>query len=510
MEEVQTNPYILAATFANGIKLNTGVLPKKTLMWSPRIGFNYDLYGDRSLQIRGGTGIFTGNIPFVWIVSQSGDAGMLQTTLALNGQANTPGPFNPDPRAYLPATQPVPGSFVPSSTDALAPNFKFPQTWKSSLAMDTKLPWGSTFTLEAILNKDLRTPYFQNINLVAPAALNVSGYPDNRMIYPNANNQKYINPLKTTAVPATSVIDPTGTSAFTAIQLTDGTKGMYFSLSALLQKQFNKGFSAFMSYTKTINSNLFDGSGDQPGSAWNITPTNSLHGTNVAELSYASYALPDKLNAGFTIRKEYFKHLATSLSLVYSGAIAGRFSYTYSGDFNRDGVNGNDLIYIPKNPSEITFVSKTYSNGVTYTPQQQSDLFFNYVSQDKYLSKHMGQYAERNGGQYPWSNEVDVRVLQDVFVNLGKYRNTIQFSLDIFNFGNLLNSNWGKAKSVNAPSILTVTNISSYSPGGSTKPTFTLAQDPIKGGPVTQTYRDVVGISSTYYMQFGLRYLFGN
>jgi outer membrane receptor protein involved in Fe transport len=508
VEEIQTNPYILAATFANGVKLNTGVLPKRTLMWSPRIGFNYDLYGNRSLQIRGGTGIFTGNVPFVWIVSQSGDAGMLQTTLAINGQSNTPGPFNPDPMAYLPATQPKAGVFIPSTTDALAPNFKFPQTWKSSLAMDTKLPWGTTFTLEAIFNKDLNTPYFQNVNLVTPSALNVAGYPDNRKIYPNSNNQKFINPLKVTS--STSTIDPTGTAAFNAIQLTNGNKGMYFSISAQLQKQFSKGFSAYLSYTKTLNSNLFDGSGDQPYSAWTITPTNSLNGTNSADLGYASYSIPDNLSAGFTLRKEYFKHLATTISLVYHGSIDGRFSYTYSGDFNRDGVNGNDLIYIPKNPSDITFVSKTYSNGVTYTPQQQSDLFFSYISQDKYLSKHMGQYAERNGGQYPWRNEVDVKFLQDLFVNLGKYRNTIQFSLDIFNFGNLLNSNWGKSRIVNTPSVLTVTNISSYSPGGTTKPTFTLTQDPVSGGPVTQTFRDNVSIFSTYYMQFGLRYLFGN
>lgn len=506
--EIKTNPFILAATFANGTKLNTGVLPKNTLMWSPRVGFNYDLYGDRSLQIRGGTGIFTGNVPFVWIVSQSGDAGMLQTTLAINGQSNTPGPFNPDPNAYLPSTAPIPGSFIPSGTDALAEDFKFPQTWKSSLALDTKLPWGTTFTLEAIFNKDLKTPYFQNVNLVNPSPLNVAGYPDNRMIYPNSNNQKFINPIKTG--PGTSVIDPTGTQAFNAIQLTNGNKGMYFSISAQLQKQFSKGFSAYLSYTKSLGSNLFDGSGDQPLSAWQATPINSLQGSNVAQLDYAGFVLPDRLSAGFTLRKEYFKHLGTSISIFYNGSIDGRFSYLYSGDLNRDGYNGNDLIYIPKNPADITFVSKTYSNGVTYTAQQQNDLFFSYINQDKYLRKHMGQYAERNGAQLPWRNEVDMKVLQDVFTNIGKYRNTIQFSIDIFNLGNLINSNWGKARTVNAPSILTVTNVSSYNPGGTTRPTFTITQDPVTRGPVTKTFRDNVSITSTYYMQFGVRYLFGN
>src|SRR5690606_11215860 len=117
--QVVTNPLVAGLTFADGIKMNTGLLPKTRLMWSPRIGFNWDLYGDRSLQIRGGTGVFSGRIPFVWIVSQSGDNGMIQVTQAFNGQANTPGPFNPDPAAYRPATVPAAGTLVPQSVTAL-------------------------------------------------------------------------------------------------------------------------------------------------------------------------------------------------------------------------------------------------------------------------------------------------------------------------------------------------------------------------------------------------------
>lgn len=509
--EIKTHPIVDSITFANGEKINTGVLPKTRIMWSPRIGFNYDIYGDRSLQLRGGTGIFSGKVPFVWIVSQSGDAGMLQLTTSSSGVANTPGPFSPDPGKYRPATVPAAGTAVPGTISALDPDFKFPQTWKTSLGMDTKVGWGTIFTLEAIYNKDLKTAVFRNANLVNPKPLNVSGYPDNRNIYPNNNQDKFVNPLTnanpgpTNPRPSYPVANgnPLGTQALNSIVMDNGTKGYYFSISAKLEKQFSKGFSGTIAYTKSWANNLFDGSGDQPLSAWQAT--NTVNGSNYPTLGYAGFITPDRVSASVSYRKEYLKHLATTVSLFYNGGIDGRFSYTYAGDFNRDGYNGNDLIYIPKDASEITFTPKTV-NGVTYSAQDQSDLFFKYIDQDKYLRKHKGQYAERNGGVFPWRNQVDFKFLQDIFVNVGKQRNTVQFSVDILNFGNLLNSRWGKVKTLNAPGILVPQNIAALVPGGTVRPTFQLQTD--RTGLATQTFRDNLSISSTYYMQFGLRYLF--
>jgi len=521
VKEIQTNPFIMAVTFRNGTKINTGVLPKNTLMWSPRVGFNYDLYGNRSVQLRGGTGVFTGKVPFVWIVSQSGDNGMLQTTLGLNGTANTPGPFNPDPRAYLPSTVPTPGSIIPTTIEALTPGYKFPQTWKSSLGVDAKLPWNMVLTVEGLFNKDMNTSVFDNVNMVEPTPLNVTGYPDNRPIYPSAVQNKFINPVKSTPGAITTVVfvpngttatSPSSIQAANVISMKNGKKGYYASLSFQLTKQLSKGFSGAVAYTKSIASNLFDGGGDQPLSAWQGTPIS--FNPNVASLSYAAFVIPDRLSANISYKKEYIKHLATTVSLFYNGSTAGdRYSYTYGGDLNNDGVS-NDLIYIPKDPSEITFTSFSYPNGVTYTAQQQSDLFFKYIDQDKYLSKHKGQYAERNGAKFPWRNQVDVKFVQDLFVTAGKSRNTIQFSLDIFNFGNFLNSNWGKFKTLNAlfstagNQLLVPTNQASIVPGGTVRPTFRLATD--RNGPITSTFRDNVSITSTYYMQFGLRYIFGN
>jgi len=507
VSEVKTHPLVLNLSFAGGQKLNTGTLPERTLLWSPRLGFNYDIYGNRSLQLRGGTGIFTGKVPFVWIVSQVGDAGMLQVTQSWNNTTANPNnftnPFNPDPAAYRPTTVPVAGSVIPGGITAIDENFKMPQTWKTSIALDTRLPWNMVFTLEGIYNKDMRTSFFRNTNLFPPQRLNVANYPDNRFIYDNPTNLKFINPL-TSAGQAAARGAANGTAALNAMIVENGNKGHYASLTAKIDKQFRTGIFASVAYIKSFANNLHDGSGDQPLSAWQSTAVGELPNTPI--LGYAGFVVPDRVAASLSVRKEYFKHLATTVSFLYSGSIDGRFSYVYGGDFNRDGFNGNDLIYIPKDPSEITFSNFTYPSGVAYTAAQQSELFFKYIEQDKYLRTHKGQYAERNGAQYPWRNQLDVKFMQDIFTNVGKNRNTIQLTLDIVNFGNLINPNWGKLKTVNASGVLVPTNQANLVPGGTTRPTFRLATD--RNNPVTQTFRDNVSVFSTYYMQMGVRYIF--
>ena len=507
--EIKTHPLIAALTFAGGSKINTGVLPKKRIMYSPRIGFNWDVNGDRTFQVRGGAGIFTGKIPFVWIVSQSGDAGLLQVTQVYVGKTNTPGPFNPNPAAYLPATVPAAGTVIPTAgISAISPDFKFPQSFKASLAFDKRIAKGLILTMEGIFNKDIHTAFYSNPNLVDPTPLNVAGVSDNRMIYPNANNLKYINPLNSAGIPTTG-----GTTSFNTYVLGNGSKGYYASFTTKLEKLFSKGFGATVAYTATTAANLFDGSGDQPSSAWQGTAT--VDGSNFAKLSNAGYVVPNRFIASVSYHREYFKHAGTTISLFYEGSAAGRYSYTYTADFNRDG-NNNDLMYIPKDPSDIIFAgNKTYGTGasaVTLTPQQQSDALFAFIDQDKYLSKHKGEYAERNAAKYPFRSQLDAKLLQDVFVNIGKKRNTVQFSIDVFNFTNMLNHRWGAFKTLTTNSngnaaLLVPTNVASLVAGGAVKPTFNLASD-VGGLYPTQTFRNLNTITSTYYMEFGVRYIF--
>jgi hypothetical protein len=508
-EPMEEHPIIAGLTFGTK-QFSTSTLPNQRIMYSPRLGFNYDIKGDRSMIFRGGTGIFTGRVPFVWIVAQAGDAGMLQTTQTFSG-ASVPGPFNPDPRAYYPAVQPEAGTIIPGSLTIIDPDFKMPQSWKSSLAFDVNLPWGLKATFEGIYNKDINTAFFVNYGLKDPAPLNIQGtsYPDNRLIYtytgsvssPNANHvNKYYHVQNGGVVTTSTTGVGTGVSM---IVLENRKEGYYYSFTSKLEKAFDKGFSAMIAYTHSEARNLVDGAGDQAASAWNGNA--NVNGANSAELSWASYVVPDKIIASASYRIDYEKKGALNLSLFYEGGSQGRFSYVYSSNIVNDGAGSNNLIYIPKDPSEITFVNQTV-NSVVWTAQQQSDAFFRYIDQDKYLSSRKGMYAERNGAMYPWRNQFDAKVMREFYIYTKGVRNTFQVSLDILNIGNLLNKNWGKAYRYNQNNILVMTNNSTVVAGGTVKPTFRL--NPYNNQMISETFSDNIGYTSTFAMQLGLRYIF--
>ncbi|MGF1925279.1 MAG: TonB-dependent receptor, partial [Bacteroidia bacterium] len=400
------------------------------------------------------------------------------------------------------------GTVLPNPITVMDRDLRMPSVFKTSLAMDLKLPGGIVASIEGIYNKDLRTVLFRNANLVAPKELNVAGYPDNRMIYPNANTDKFINPiLNGKAVPNGTVIPGNGAQpgAFNVIVLENSTEGHYYSVTGSLTKSFNNGIGARISYIKSEAKSLYEGGGDQTLSSWQAIST--VNGANHPVLGYSGFVAPSRVIASVYYRKEFIKHLGTQLTLVYDGA-NGRQSYTYSTDINRDGANG-DLIYVPKDASEIDFVSLTIGSGanaVTYTPKQQSDLFFRFVERDSYLRGRKGKYAERNGALTPFNGQFDFRFQQDIFTNVGGKRNTIQFNWDVLNFGNLINKDWGVQRSSHTSSILVPTNVSSLTPGGTTRPTFRIATE--GNTPVTHGYRDNVGFGSTWSMQFGFRYIF--
>ncbi|WP_316765589.1 TonB-dependent receptor domain-containing protein [Pedobacter frigiditerrae] len=509
-DEIRTHPLVAALNFNAGQKINTGVLPDNKLTYSPRFGFNWDVNGDRSLQVRGGTGIFTGRVPFVWIVSQSGDAGLLQYTQTYNGAA-TPF-FNPSTAPNLTTPAPAAGSSIPASVSAMSKDLKFPQTWKSSLAVDFKLPLGIVGTVEGIYGKDLNVAIARNINLVDPTAITISGYGDNRPMYPTSTASTGAAVLArqvvslTSAGQVTTTASAVNTSGFNGIVM-DNVKGGYnWMATAQLSKNFSNGLGLMAAYTRSDQRNFGDGSGDQLLNLWSLVQTSS--NSNNPTLSYSSNLNPDRVIASVSYKKEYFKNLATSVSLFYEGSQQGRFSYTYSTDYNRDGQS-NDLIYVP-NDSEIpgmftsSLVIGSGATAKTYTATQQAEIFAAYINQDDYLKTRKGQYAERNAGTSPWRNQVDFRLTQEIFKNVGATKNSVQFSVDIFNFGNMLNKNWGAFNFVNNAAILVPQNATAVN--ATTRPTFRMAQS--NGDIVRETFGTTQSISSTFYMQFGLRYNF--
>ncbi|GHT14141.1 cell envelope biogenesis protein OmpA [Bacteroidia bacterium] len=494
----QKHPLIENLSF-EGRKYSTSALPKQRIMISPRVGFNYDILGDKSIVARGGTGIFTGRIPFVWIVSQVGDAGMLQTTMQYSG-ADVPGPFNPDPRAYLPATQPEAGTIIPTGGFTIMdPDFKMPSTWKSSLAFDFKLPYAFKASVEGVLNKDINAVRAYKDGLNPGTPMNIPGYPDHRIMYPYAYADKYMVNLS-----SAGKLDPTGTYGATPLYVTNADNkdnGYYSSLTFKVEKDMWNNLSGMVAYTRSWAKSLHDGAGDQMSSMWNLYTT--VNGANTPELGYSGFVMPNNLIASLSYRYQGF-----STSLFYNGGNGGRGSYVYSSNIVGDGGGSTStLLYVPKDPSEIKFVDQTV-NGVVWTAQEQSDAFFKYIDQDKYLKTRKGQYAERNGLIYPWTHHFDVKFTQDFDFKVAGKKNTLQLGLDIVNVGNLLNSNWGNNWSAYQTSLLVFTNASAVKPDGTVIPTFRL--NPIAGSNevVKETFRKTIGYTSTYYMQFSVRYIF--
>lgn len=484
--EINTHPLIAALEFPNNETINTGTLPKSRLMVAPRFGFNYDVKGDRSIQLRGGTGVFVGRVPFVWIVSQSGDAGLIQATVT-----NMKPKFSPDVKANFPTTLPDPTTQVLGDVTMMSPDLKFPSTWKSSLAADFRLPYGFVATVEGIYNSDINAAIARKVNFVEPQALNAPGYPDNRLIYPHSANDKHIYKL------SGGQLNTTSGSAWNATVLDNAKGGHYWSAMVQLTKQFQNGLSGSIAYVRSGAENFQDGAGDQLPSYWG-TGMNYSGNPNIAQLGYNGSVVPNAVVGSISYEANWIGKLKTGITVFYNGSEQGRYSYSYNGDINRDTYNGNDLLYVPASPSELTFVQQG-----DFSPAEQSARFFEIIDKDPYLSTRKGEYAERNGGLLPWRNQFDLRFSQDLYSGIAGGDNSLQFFWDVFNVGNLFNRSWGVRHQARGQ-LLQVTNVSEIS--NTQAPTFRLM---LEGNELPEnTYRVNETISSTYYMQFGVRFSF--
>ncbi|MBR5249442.1 MAG: TonB-dependent receptor [Bacteroidales bacterium] len=481
------------ATFAeyngNGGKYDTRQLPSTQLMFSPRIGFNWDITGDRNYILRGGTGLFTGRLPFVWIVAQAGDSGVIQTTYtAVKGEEGKVLPAFTDNRkemidqVYDPNAQ----ALSISSITLMADDLRMPQTWKTSLAMDVRLPGDVMATLEGIYNYDIDPVTITNVGLKDPTLTNIQGYADNRYVWGDVYDKKIKN----------------------AYLLHNADKhGHYYSLTAKLEKNNWYGFNGMVAYTYSSAQSLSDGFGDQVYSAWNSA--NTVNGQNMLDLGYASYVMPHRLIASLGYRVEYGKNFATSINLLYDGGPRSRASYTYTKNIVGDG-GANNLIYVPKTKDELQFADYEYTdaskNKVVYTADQQREDFWNYVEQDPYLRTRKGQYAERNGLIFPWVHQFDLRITQDFYLKMQNgQRNTLQLGLDVRNLGALLNPNWGQFVTMNRSSILEVAK-NGWSKDGDQQPVFKFMRNGTE--VLDKTFTPSVGTASTYLIQLSVRYIF--
>jgi len=469
---------------------NGGKWPTPKWLFSPRAGFRWDVDGDKSMIIRGGTGVFTGRIPFVYLTNQPSTSGMytfgaLVTTNLQNFL------FNPDPHTYNPFYKTLDPALFPKKAGTVAPsggfavidpNFKFPQVWRTNFAVEKQLGRGWGLTLEALYTKDLNNAVMRNANQKATDTIVNVGPGDVRGRFSSSSN----------------TLRRLNTGISNAIVLENTSKGGAISLTAQVSKNFTKGFYGSLAYTYTYASEVTANPGSQAASVWSVNATSGTQ--NDQQISYSQFAIPHRFVATLSYRVEYFKHLASTFTFFYDGSSLGTYSYIYNGDINQDG-NSADLMYIPKDPSEIKF-SNLAASGTTpaFTAQQQSDAFFQFISKDPYLKKHMGQTAERNAARLPFYHRVDFNFQQDLFTNIGKNRNTLQFTASVVNFLNLLNHDWGIRKQTivtNPLRLISVTN---------GVPTYTLAT--FNGDLVRQPYINVSSTTTTYGIQLGVKYMF--
>lgn len=490
-EQVANTP--LGEYKGNGGHYDTTQLPSTTVMFSPRIGFNWDILGNRDLVLRGGTGWFTGRLPFVWIVAQAGDSGVLQTTYtAVEGGSDVlpkfyPSRFDALNEIYGP-NGPQAGQTSIKNITLMAPDLKMPQTWKSSLALDYRLPGDVLLSAEGIFNYDINPTTITNVGLKDPVMSNMVGFADNRWIWGGRYDGKLQNGY--------------------LLHNTD-KGGYYYSVTVKAEKRNFYGFDGMIAYTHSGAKSYGDGIGDQIYSLWQNAFT--VNGQNFEELGYAGYVMPHRLMASLSYKATYARNFGTGISLFYEGGPQGRYSYTYTK--NIVGDNGaKNLIYVPKSADELTFQDYTYTDAnnskQVYTASQQAQDFWNFVNNNKYLKTRKGMYAERNGLVGPWVNQIDVRIFQDFYIHCKNgQRNTIQIGLDIRNLGNLFNKNWGHFYNPTKLQILEVVN--GYQPGTigqDAAPVYKFQRD--GGNALTDTFRSSPGIGSTWMMQLSLRYIF--
>jgi len=461
--------------FYNMQGAQSGKMPGSAFLFSPRIGFNYDVFGDKKTQLRGGIGIFTSRIPFVWPAGCYTNNGMVIGEYT----AEDSQPFNPDVETqYLPDNTIVPGAG--SQVDLYAEDFKFPQMLKTNIAVDHNFGNGFIGTVEFIYTKTINNVLWQDVNL-KPSWGKASGTPDNRPLF-----ESYKNGIE---------------SNYGQIMLGKNTnKGYAYNLTAQIRKDFDCGFNANIAYTYGRSESIFDGTSSQNSSQWNYLVSSPIPKNN-AQQSISDFDMRHRIVGYLNFTKG-----GTSVSLFYNGQTGRPFSYIYNdyyGNFTGEGYKTPQLIYIPKEQSDIVFV------GTPDEQKAQWEALDAFIKKDEYLSENRGYYAERNATRLPWTNIFDFKFSQNLFV-FEKRTQILQLTLDIFNIGNMINRNWGRryyADNGNIGIIKFEAMVEDPNNNNEmTMPTFSFNR-PENDEP---WLLDDSGInSSRWQAQLGIRYIFG-
>ena len=471
-----------------GRRLTTGQWPKSRVQISPRIGFTWDVMGDKMLKVRGGTGLFAGRLPLVFFTNMPGNTGMSKYQFrsdrsdytaaileAFKGGLITDKNEMRDLIASIDSKavttkEPKDGT-VPSTIAAVDPDFKMPQVWKSSIAVDYNVPIAFPLSLtgEFTYTKQLQDVMIENWDVKGDNSswARMPGA-DNRIIYPSDyrinNRDTYV--------------------------LTNTSKGYGWTANVTLNAEPVEKLHVMASYTHTVNKNISGLPGSNASSV--VNAIYSVNGPRFATLQPSSFVIPDRIIGSITYSTKYDHY-----TLFYEGYRPTGYSYYYSNDVNGDGLT-NDLMYIPRDDSEIKFAT-----------DDDRIAFWNYVEQDDYLKNHKGEYAEAYAAHPPFVHRFDFRWAHDFNLKVGNTFHKLQLSADFQNIGNLFSSRWGVEKNMGATAnggqILRLKNVADVKNGAA--PIYVMNSN-TDGTPITQTWDYSHTSGQCWRLQVGVKYFF--
>ncbi|MDO4984307.1 MAG: TonB-dependent receptor [Prevotella sp.] len=487
--DLMTNAAILNLDY-NGRHIDTGKWPKNSITFSPRLGFTYDVFGDKSLKVRGGTGLFSGRLPLVFFTNMPTNGGLVQYQAQINEKNAAKNGFSMDVFAGGPMTKvsdmiaklqslgypttvkPEDGT-VPSAVNGVDPKFKMPQVWKTSVAIDYQLPVDFPFSVsvEGIYNKTINA-----VSISDWSIKNVGGFArfngaDNRPIFPDDFRS--------------------GTKAFV---LENTSKGYGWSANVTLNAQPADWISLMAAYTHTVSKEVTGMPGSAAESAFTYVPT--YEGPNNIKLHNSQYVTPDRLIASATIHDKCGNHY----NFIYEAYRGGyNYSYTTVNDMNGDGYN-YDAIYIPTDDQV-----GVGTGDFRFKTQDDLTRFMDYVHKDSYLSKHQGTYAEAYSVYSPWVHRIDFGYKHDFKFNVGQTKHMLQLTFDMKNVLNFFNSSWGVAKHLN-PEIGSEAKILKYE--GVDAQGYATFSTPSSISGNTQTWTTNYAIGQCWYASVGIKYYF--
>ena len=518
-----TNNAIYELNFG-GRHLDTGIMPNPRIQLSPRVGFTWDVMGDRSVILRGGTGLFAGRLPLVFLVNQPQRSGMLQGQRVLEhtNPAHIPylqlleGGLITDVNKMVevlgfPATITPEQGTIPAEINITDPNFRMPQVWKSSLALDVQIPvrFPMAVTVEGIFNNMINDVLMENWNLQAPDET------WQRFANPNPNNPVYDNRW---------IFPPLATRRYTphnAFVLTNTNKGWGAIGNITVTATPVRNLDLMVAYTFTESREM----SNMPGNVGSATYGGivNINSPQLPTLQRSAFVVPHRVIAslnystprgwsGDTRLAELFmldRLLSnTHISIFYTGRSSGGFSYMFTNSMTGAGGT-NELIWIPRERGDIRFGNTYVNEGTAANPnwvftgvtaQMNEDAFFRFKAQCRYLQRNAGGYAEAFAARAPWVHNFDLRVARDFRVN----RNTLQFSIDILNIGNMLSSSWGIPKNMALANNGRILNFAGRD--ADNVPVFTVHDSLLSEDATPWTTNFSVG--NTWRMQFGVRYTF--